>query len=278
MHHMDEGTRTRRRLATAVAVGMTLALCAAPAEAQRGGMRVAQFTLTVTGTQTNDWAVDRTEYDGCVDGDVHTSGVGRERLTFGTPRAVRVEAVGIGRDVVLSAGNGGIPITGTIERQGSMSTTQLSGGESFCGGTPEPQAPPAPDCGTRRIAGTLDPVLYGPGDAPVPDPVLQLVDVLAFTGPDLPEGRHPGELFANCPGSDAVLRATDTAHLTPADLLSRKRRLVVRGDDVVERVEDGYRESVAIAWKAVLKRRGATRHVSDRPVAGTPGRATRRPR
>lgn len=264
----------RRRIAAAATV-MTLALCAAPAEAQRGGMKIAQFNVTVTGTQTNHWAVDKTEYDGCVDGNVHTSGAGREHLTFHTRRRARVEAVGIGKDVVLSAGNGGIPISGTIERQGDTSVTQLSGGESFCGGAPEPKAPPAPDCGVRPLNGTIDPVLYAPGDAPVPNPILQLVDVLAFTGPDLPGGRHAGEHFANCPGGDALLRATDTAYLKPRDLFSRKRRIVVRAEDTVERVEDGYRESVVVSWKAVLTRRGQTRHVSDRRVPAKPRHTAR---
>jgi hypothetical protein len=275
MNDRNTAAAPRRRIAAAAVTVMTLALCAAPAEAQRGGMKIAQFELTVTGTQANAWAVDQTEYDGCVDGDVHTSGAGRERLTFHTRRPARVEAVGIGQDVVLSAGNGGIPISGTIERQGDMTVRQLSGGESFCGGVPEPTAPPAPDCGVRPLSGTLDPVLYAPGDAPVPNPILQLVHALAFTGPDLPEGRHPAEHFANCPGSDALLRATDTAHLKPRDLFSRKRRIVVRGEDTVERVEDGYRESVAISWKAVLTRRGQTRHVSDRRVPAKPRHTAR---
>ena len=263
-------------LAATAATAMALALCAAPsAEAARTTMKIAQFTLTVTGTQTTDWSVDHTRYDGCVDGDVRTTGAGRERLTFGTRRPVRVDAIKIGRDAALNARTVGIPARGTIARQGSVSTTQLSGGESFCGGTPEPTAPPAADCGVRSWTGTISPVLYGPGDAPVEIPILQAVDVLAFTGPDLPAGRHPGELFANCPGSDATLRATDTAELMPRDLFSRKRRIVVRGKETVERVEDGLTEKVAISWRAVLTRRGAVKTISDRRVPGGPGRPPR---
>ena len=259
------GTITGRpmRLAWAAAAAVGLALCAAPvAEAARKGMKMARFSLTVTGAQTNDWSLEHVRYDGCVDGDVLSKGSGRERLTFKTRRPVRLEAIGIGREAVLTAGNGGIPVRGAIERQGEFHTAQLSGGESGCGGTEDPTYPPAPDCGTRPWSGTVDPVLYGPGDAPVADPVLQLRYVLGFTGPDLPEGRHPGELFANCPGADATLRATETAELTPRRLFSRKRRIVVTGRETVESDEDGHRERVTIAWRAVLKRRGKVRHVS----------------
>ena len=256
-----------RTRSTVAAVAVAVALCAAPAApaAADQEMKLARFKLTVTGTQTNDWSMAYTRYDGCVDGDVQTTGEGRERLTFRTRRPVRLQAIGIGREAALTAGNGGIPMRGTIERQGSTQTHQLSGGESGCGGTEQPVEPPAPDCGVRAWTGSMHPVLYGPGDAPVEDPVLQLVDVLAFTGPELPGGRHPGELFANCPGSDALLRATETAELTPRALFSRKRRIVVRGRETVERVEDGYRETVAIDWRAILERRGKVRRVPGGP-------------
>jgi hypothetical protein len=275
---MDRRNPTAGRAwAPAWAVTGALALLAPTAVAAAPkGMQIAQFTMTVTGTQTTDWTVDHVRYDGCVDGDVRTTGAGRERLTFASRRPQRVQAIRIGKDTALSAGTGGLPARGTIERRGSVSVTQLSGGESGCGGAPEGTAPPAADCGVRSWTGKLHPTLYGPGDAPVENPVLQLVDVLAFSGPDLPEGRHPGEAFANCPGSDAVLHATDTAELRPRDLFSRKRRIVVRGKERFERGADGHRETVTVEWRAVLKRRGKVRTVSERRVPGGPGTPPRR--
>lgn len=268
--------RARQWVMTAVSV-MAIGLVAVPVAeaAKQKTMKLARFTLTLTGTQTTDWKIDQTRYDGCVNGDVHTAGSGRERLTFGTARPGQLQAIGIGRDVVLSSGARGIPARGTIHRQGNIHLNQLSGGESWCGGVPEPTLSPAADCGTRHWSGYLIPVHYGPFDAPVENPILQFAPILAFTGPALPGGRSPSELFVNCPGSDAMLHPTDTAELKPRDLFSGKRRIVVRGEETFKRSDDGYSETVTIRWRAVLKLRGAVKAITDRRLSTRPGQPSR---
>lgn len=273
--HDTTETRNLRRAACAATV--LAALCAPPAaDAARENMQIARFAMTVKGTQVNDWNTDRTDFDGCVNGDVLTTGVGRERLTFTTPRAVPVQAIKIGKDVAFDAGKTGMPVTGTIERRGSMSVTQLSGGESGCGGAPQPEAPPVADCGTRTWSGVLRPTLYEPWDAPVENPLLQLFHVLGFSGPDLPEGNSPGSLFQACPGRGAQLLVTDTADLTPRRLFSKQRKITVNAKETITTSAGGEKDVVTVQWKAVLTRRGKTQTVPGRRAPARKPSAGRR--
>ena len=263
---MFRSCMTHFRPALGLAVGLAV-LGASPAPALASGdvMKTARFHMTVSGTQTTDWTMDHTRYDGCIDGETRTSGAGNERITFKSIRRAPLDVVGIGDDVVASAGARGLRVRGTVSQQGELRHEQLSGGESYCGGTDEPQEAPAPDCGKRAWRGTLTPIVYAPADYPAVDLIAPLVPVLALNGPDLADGRALGDLFRNCPGADGQLAPTPDSGFVSERVFSKAKRLVIRGKDTMTTPSvDGYVTTVTTRWRAVLVRRGRTMIIRDR--------------
>lgn len=243
--------------AAAAVVVTALGVAPAGAAAAGTGLTTASFDISVSGTQTTRWSVDRTAYDGCVDGDLQTVGSGTQHVTFRSSRRVRFEALKVDGDTIVNAGIGGIPVRGTVEQQGGMRVTQLSGGESFCGGTETPMAPPAPDCGRRSWRGTIQPIVLTPAEYPTaPAGRAPRTRVLGLTGPHLDGDQSFSGLYANCPGAEGLLIATPNSAFPAQRVFSRRtERLVIRGSEAQTDHEDGHSRTVTVRWRAVLVRR-----------------------
>ena len=239
----------------AAAVGALLVLLV-PAGAA-ASMKTARFHVKVEGAVAVDWRVDHTRYDGCVDADVTSRGAGRERIAFRSERRARMDILRVDGELLVAGPLPGIPVAGTVERDGAITVTGGEGKESHCGGTDNPQEPPAPDCGTRSWRGFAGPVAYAPRDYPAV--VVPLMPVLALTGPWRDEGLGFNELYENCPGGDAALGATPNSSLNEDVVFSRKRRIVITGKETETVDEEGFHTTTTTDWRAVLVRRGTKR-------------------
>lgn len=257
-----------RATGTALLAAAAAVLAAAPAGAAAKGMQTARFHATVSGTQKTTWTMDHTRYDGCIGGETRTTGAGTEEIAFKSTRRAPLDFLKIGADVVASPGVAGLPVRGTVRRDGATRLEQLSGGESFCGGTDKAEDPPAPDCGERSWRGTVSPVVYAPADYPGRDLLVPLLPVLSLTGPTLRDDRTFNDLFRNCPGADGQLAPTPNSSFVRSRIYSKAKRVVIRGSDTVTESNDGYRTTVRITWRAVLVRRAATTHTPAKRAGG----------
>jgi hypothetical protein len=238
----------------------TFVVAAAPAAAATvPSIESAHFLVTLTGSQTTTWSMDHTRYDGCVKGDVRTTGSGRQHFTFATSAPLKVTASRYNGSVSLSAGMGGIPVKGSVEHQTAIEVTQISGGESACGGTDNPQAPPVPDCGTRSWSGTVQPMIvkpanyYGAGLTP-------LTPVLSWEGPSLADPVGFNSLFTYCPGivGDAIAQ-TPNSGIVHRIAFAAPTKFTVTGSDVTSSTSDsGFTRNIDVRWTATFVPTGAS--------------------
>lgn len=253
-----------RRRMTIICTGVALAACSAAATilapaaaAAVPGMPTVHYQVTLSGSQTTTWSLDHTTYDGCVQGDVRTTGTGRQHVTFATAAPARVTALRIDGTVVLSAnGAAGVPLKGSVDQQTSTQVQQLSGGESGCGGVDAPTAPTAPDCGTRDWTGTVQPLIVAPDDYPAL--VSPLTSVLHWDGPSIDGMTGFDDLYANCPAIvGSTIAPTPQSWVLEHIAFARPTTFVVRGSDTTESTENGLTQQVTVNWAARFVPAGA---------------------
>lgn len=119
---------------------------------ERFVLKKGVFLVSVEGVQTNVWQEDKDPLFEC---DVASKGSGSERVRFTAPaRRMRISAFGQKRaDSAIFAP---LPVRATVTRKGKREQTPASAIPEHCladGGDGVVQAPPKPDCGTKRSSG-----------------------------------------------------------------------------------------------------------------------------
>lgn len=243
-------------LATWMAVA---ALAATTAAAAVPGMQLAHYEVTLSGSQTTTWSLDHTAFDGCVQGDIRTTGSGRQHVTFATSAPARVTAMQVDDTVMLTAnGSAGVPLKGTVDQRTSTQTEQLGGGESECGGVDGVTAPPAPDCGTRDWAGTVQPLILAPDDYPTAELVPPLTSVLHWDGPSIDGMTGFDALYGNCPTIvGSTIAPTPNSSVLERIRFTSPTAFVVRGSGTTQGTENGLTQEVAVSWTARFVPAGA---------------------
>lgn len=246
------------RRAACLAAAVVSALGAQAAEAAQPKFKHAQFKVKLTATQTTEWSTDRTWYDGCVSGDVRTTGSGTERLTFKGEPSNALHILKMGKTVALIARHGSrlnLAVSGSYTRNGKTDHTQLSGGEPQCGGSEPGVEPTPPDCGTKVWAGKVDLDRVEPRNYPAGDDlVVPLVPVFLLDRLDLGKITLQ-DLFANCPGGggDDLIPTINSA-FSEKKLLGKAKKVVVTGSDTSEYAQDGFRSKKTFKWRMELTR------------------------
>lgn len=139
------------RVLAGVAAGLVTLSVAAPA---RAGLRIIDFDVTIEGRQHTGWELHH-DADGLCD--QSRDGTGAETVRFRS-RAVRLRALWEpGRTPVLVSRQGvpKVPPAITITRSANIEVGPPSGA-ACAGGDGTDPAPVAPDCGTRRLRGSIE--------------------------------------------------------------------------------------------------------------------------
>ena len=254
-----------------VAAASTAALIGVTAGAEaKSPFKAARFKVTVSGTQTSNWSLDNTTFDGCVQGDIRQTGRGRQSFSFKNAKPATLTAINIGDSVTISGtAVPGVRVKGSLTRVGDITTEQLSGDPTGCGDGGGGPRPPS-DCGTKPFAARVDlewtrPEQY-PGEPPVP-----LVPVLLLQGPIFPTGTSGfSDLFQNCVGGGPdQLIPTPNSSLPLKKLLGKVKRFAVRGKDTQTSDSDGYHVETTVSWVATFKRLSGL-GPPPKPPAGVP--------
>jgi hypothetical protein len=247
--------RDSRLLIAAAAVSLAVAAIAADASA---AIKTARFKVTVSGTQTTNWTLDNTTFDPCIQGNVRMSGSGQQSFSFKSTKPATGLAARVGKSTIFTAITGsrtpGARVKGHVTRQGHVESQRLSGNGPGCGsGSPGAPPPPAPDCGKRAFAGTLDlrwatPAQW-PGQPPVP-----LTPVLLLEGPRMGTTSF-STMFKNCPpgGPDQIIPTVGSA-LTTKKLFGKAKHFTVRGKDTDTTDSNGFHADTKVSWVAKFTR------------------------
>jgi len=230
------------RNAAIALTALGLAVAAAPA----ADARPVRFDVELSGIQKTTWEKHHIAEAGC---DVSIDGRGSEAYRFRS-KPLRVRAVRIPGGVLFVSGRGParLRLSGTVTRAGEV----ILGPGEICSegnGTGTP-APTAPDCGTRRVRGTVE-----LGFSTRPNDLLVIDDGLLG-------GR---DVFRNCPtgASDqfpALMGLDDRGRrigqrLPARDLFGHGKNVVIaRGSKSVRGGETT--STTSIRWTASFTRVG----------------------
>src|SRR5690349_3987782 len=212
------------------AVAAATALAAFTTATAGAAIKTARFKLTVSGSQSTNWTLDNTTYDGCIQGNVRMSGSGSQSFNFKSTKPATGLAARVGKSTVFTVVTGtttpGARVKGSVTRSGHVTSQQLSGTGPGCGGGGGGGQPPAPDCGKRTFAGTMGfnwatPSQW-PGEPPVP-----LTPVLLLEGPQM-GAKSFSTMYKNCPpgGPDQVIPTVGSA-LPAKKLFGRAKRFTI---------------------------------------------------
>ena len=242
-------------LITAISVLGALAVASVPASAAYK-VQTARFRVTLSGKQTSSWTLNQSSSCGTV------TGSGDQTFTYHQTRAITLAFTRYLHHpegmpwVDLPKGMLGIPVAGTATRAGKMNSDTTN---PNCRGTPigPPQAPPQPDCGTVRYAGSFDVRWYRPQDFPsVGDEPAPLDNALRL------DEERPQLPFFHCPFFGPLAIQTMTYALIPdRKLFGTAKRLILK-PRLVHRVFEpgklapGVRAEATVGWEMHLTRLG----------------------
>ena len=242
-----------RTLLTLISTVVALAAVSAPASAALK-VQTARFRATLSGQQTSSWTLNQSNACGSV------TGSGNQTFTYHQKRAVTLVFTHyLNHDgppwVQVAHSTLGIPVTGTASRDGKVNNTTTN---PNCRGTPigPPQAPPAPDCGTKHYGGFFDVRWYRPQDFPsLPGDPVPLDNSFVL------DEEQPQIQFLHCPFNGPLIMQRLTHALLPANkVFGSRKRLVLKASvhrvDQDERVGTGVRADTTVSWTMHLTRVG----------------------
>lgn len=240
-------------LLTAACAFAALALVATPASAVYK-VEKARFSVTLSGQQTSSWTLNQTSTCGSV------AGSGKQTFTYHQKKPVTLTFWHyLNHDgmpwIQLPKGTLGIPVTGSATREGKVNYTTTN---PNCRGTPigPPQAPPAPDCGTKHYDGWFDVRWYRPQDYPAaPDEPVPL-DTAFFL-----DEEQPQIPFLHCPFNGPLIMQRLTHALLPEKRVFGTQKVIklkanAHRIDQDSRVGTGVRADTTVSWKMRLTRIG----------------------
>jgi hypothetical protein len=240
-------------LLTVIAAMVALAAASPPASATYK-VESARFRVTLAGQQSSNWTLNQSSICGT------ETGNGKQTFSYHQKHPVTIvfwhylNHDGLPWVQVLGS-TSGIPITGTASRQGTLASTTTN---ANCRGTPigPPQAPPAPDCGTKKYNGSIGVSWYRPQDFPAApgDPVpLGAAVLLDEEQPQLP--------FFHCPFFGHLVMQRSTNGLFPEKkVFGTGKHFVLKGKshrvDQDQHVATGVRADTTVSWTMRLTRIG----------------------
>jgi hypothetical protein len=211
----------------------------------------ATFRATLSGKQTTSWTMNQSDICGTV------TGSGSQTFTYHQTRPVKLVFTHyVGYDgapwVEVQRSPSGIPVAGTASRDGKVNPNTTN---PNCRGTPigPPQAPPAPDCGTKHYSGYFAVSWYRPQDFPAaPGQPVPLVNALLF------DEARPDVQFSHCPFNGPLLMQRLTpASLSDAKVFGKSKRLTLRAEIHQHRdLAEGVVADATVSWTMQLTRVG----------------------
>jgi hypothetical protein len=241
----------RRTLLTVICALSALAAVSAPASAA-SKVETARFRATLSGQQTSSWTLNQSNACGSI------TGSGKQTFTYHQKRAVTLvftQSANHGGPPFIQVAHWtlGIPVTGTVSREGKLNNTTTN---PNCRGTPigPPQAPPAPDCGTKHYDGFFDVRWYRPQDFPsLPGEPVPLDNSFAL------DEEQPQIQFLHCPFNGPLIMQRLTHALLPANkVFGGGKHLALKANvhrvDQDQRVGTGVRAETTVRWTMNLTR------------------------
>jgi hypothetical protein len=209
----------------------------------------ARFKVTVKGTQTTTWSADQPAQSRCLG--AHT-GSGTEKVTFKSKRRVVARAFALGKGPItwiVGSDQAELPMKGSVTRRGSE-TFAPTPPDCAVGDGDGTSAPPASDCGTKKIRSLK---------------LLLAYDVLSRNRITLSNGGQAEPRFEQCPrmgeGWTTILSRDDRKRtageeLPRSDVFDRRQgKMIVLGHGKVTSNDKGVRSTTRIEWELTLVRR-----------------------